>query len=105
MKIFNKDRKAIFLELQGEFRERYNVMESAVENYNSIVRDILDLRNEIINEVDDYTAKRTEKWQESEQAQNYEDFKSRWEEDADLEEIEIPDSATVDALDNLPNDV
>ena len=92
------------MRLQSESFEQFNAMETAIDNYNSMIREVRELRDEIVTAVDDYVAERSEKWQESERAGEYSDFKSFWE-DMELEEVDVPDSTPVDQLNELPTEV
>jgi len=104
MKGLNKDQKAQLETVRSELDMRFESLEQAIENYNSVIREAKDLRDEIVAAVDDYTSERSEKWQESERAGEYESFKSQWE-DLELEEVEIPDGASPLMLDDLPTEV
>ena len=92
------------MRLQSESFEQFNAMETAIDNYNSMIREVRELRDEIVTAVDDYVAERSEKWRESERAGEYADFKSFWE-DMELEEVDVPDSTPVDQLNELPTEV
>ena len=92
------------MRLQSESFEQFNAMETAIDNYNSMIREVRELRDEIVTAVDDYVAERSEKWQESERAGEYADFKSFWE-DMELEEVDVPDSTPVDQLNEPPTEV
>ena len=104
MKSLNKDQKAQLETVRIELNTHFELLEQAIENYNSVIREAKDLRDEIVAAVDDYTSERSEKWQESERAGEYESFKSQWE-DLELEEVEIPDGTSPLMLDDLPTEV
>jgi hypothetical protein len=66
----------------------------AISEYNGIIADAEEFRNEIVGRMDDYVDGRSEKWSESEAGENYTSWKDEWEgisfeEISTLEDLEI----------------
>jgi hypothetical protein len=70
----------------------------AISDYNSIITDADEFRNEIVGRMDDYVNERSEKWSESEVGENYSSWKDEWE-NLQLDEIEPMTNLQIDAVD------
>jgi DNA anti-recombination protein RmuC len=69
-----------------------------IAEYNGILNDADELRNEIVGRMEDYSGERSEKWSESEAGENYTAWMQEWQ-DISLEEIEAVDELTLDDFD------
>lgn len=88
--------------------ELKNPVEEALEKLNAALSDARDLRDEIVNDAEEYIGERSEKWQDGEAGQAVSEYKSSWEyaeiEEASIEfpeQIEMPD-IDPEVLVNLP---
>lgn len=108
---FNKLTAAVD-EYNDALSTMWGEVERAQRDYNEAVSDAIDFRDEIVGEVETYMGERSEKWQEGERAESYENFKSEWE-GVDLSESEMSaqDDLDVDVnnagdgLGNLPTEI
>lgn len=87
----------------------------ALADYNALLEEVSGWREDLLNEMNDYYDARSEKWQESDAATNFEAWRDEYE-GIDLDEVELPapdpltppidlDEAHANALDNLPTEV
>jgi hypothetical protein len=65
----------------------------AIAEYNGILNDADEFRNEIVGRMDDYANARSEKWTESETGQNFISWQDEWEQ---LDFQEMPDVPEMD---------
>ena len=89
----------------------WGLVESAQTDFNDVIAEASEWMSNISSDIDEYTSGRSEKWQESDKASLYSNWKDAF--DADLEEAEfekpddfelnIEDSAEV--LEQLPEEV
>jgi uncharacterized coiled-coil DUF342 family protein len=70
--------------------EAYNELVGEIEQYNEAVDEATTFRDMIVEEMENYVSERSEKWQEGEAAQAYEEWASQWR-DIDLEPLGIPE--------------
>lgn len=104
------------LERQGEVgdafsrcMEAYNELAGEIEKYNEVVEEATQFRDGIVEEMENYVSERSEKWQEGEAAQTYEEWVSQWR-DIDLEMLDIPEEPGepemnhADVLSDLPGE-
>lgn len=75
-------------------------VEEAATAYNSAVARARDFCSEVMSDMDSYEGARSEKWQESDAGQSFQDWKSEWE-NVDLEDFEPEFPATIDVPDNM----
>lgn len=67
-------------------------IETAVEEYNSAIAEAREFRDEIVQDIEDYMSERSDKWQESDKAEQYRAWQSEWEGiELDEMEFEMPD--------------
>lgn len=79
-----------------------------VTEYNGILNDADEWRNELVGRMEDYESARSEKWQEGDTGQNYISWREAWEqldlsELPDFEEIEAPEVDT-DELEQIASE-
>lgn len=94
-------------------------LEDAYTKVNEALTAATEWRDEIVNTMDEYASNRSDKWQESDAASSFEEWKGEWE-NAELDnldelefpeiEIELPELEEIDddkanAIDNLPEEV
>lgn len=86
-------------------------VETAVTEYNEKLSAARDFCGEIVSEMDSYEGERSDKWQESDAASSFQEWKGEWE-NIELEDFEpeFPDAMEVpdnpqEALDCLPDEV
>lgn len=84
--------------------ELFAEVEEAVDEYNSAVEDAEQFRTDITSEMEDYRADRSEKWQESDAGQQYQEWVSAWEEELRVIEISRPDPIDADEPEALSLD-
>jgi hypothetical protein len=82
--------------IRGELNE-------AINEYNGIITDADEFRNEIVGRMDDYVNARSEKWSDSDAGQNYNAWKDTWE-NVQLDQIELPEELTIDDVDFTEGD-
>jgi hypothetical protein len=84
------DKKTI--ELRDTLAEDLNVIgtevELAVDKYNAKVNEIKEWASEVASDIDSFMSDKSEKWQEGERGQAYEEWKSSYE-NFDLEELDV----------------
>ena len=88
-------------------------LEAAFDKVNETICQVRDWRDEIVGEMESYEGERSDKWQESDMASMFQDWKSEWEnaELDELDEFDFPtdleevDSSRADAIDALPESV
>lgn len=110
----------------GLLRDSHSGLDAAIEAYNTALEELQapvqaaldslnealaaarDLRDDVVNSIDDYVSERSERWQSSDAAQAVESYKGEWEyaelDDREIEfpaAIEMPD-LDADVLDSLP---
>jgi len=93
-------------------REAWGPVQVAIEAYNDVIREVEGFCGDVWNEIDNYINERSEKWQESDAASAFGEWRDSWQEisggEIELEEpedVEIPESETADAFSNLENEV
>ena len=99
-------------EFNGQLSEAWSGVEEAQSAFNEVVSDAAAFRDEIVSRMDDYIGERSEKWSESEAAQNYQAWKDEWE-GLDFAECQLgePDGVEIDidnaaeGLEQLPVEV
>lgn len=91
-------------EYNNKISELWQPLEDALTEYNNAVTDAQNFRDEIVGQMDDYIGERSEKWQEGDAGQAYQEWKDSWEalslepfevdqpEGIDLPEIEGPEA-------------
>ena len=92
--------------------DEWNQVEEAQVEYNQVLSELADWRDQIVSEIDEYVSERSEKWQEGEKASAYESWKSEFE-NLDFSECQLsaPDEVTLDvenpadAIEGLPEEV
>lgn len=125
MKKLTKDQEKTRTELVDALREKWTALEAvyaevnslitsklneAIGVYNGAISDVEGFRDEVTGAIEEYVDERSEKWQESDAASNYESWKGEWE-NLDLtaveevEELELPDSNVADELEGLQSEV
>jgi hypothetical protein len=82
-------------------------LKPAIEAYNNILDDMESFRDEIKGQMDDYFGERSDKWQEGDAGTAYQAWITEWENfDVshldEIEPIQEPEMAHVEAFDNLP---
>jgi hypothetical protein len=86
----------------GDYNETvadaFKSVEEAKDALNEAIKDGASLRDDIVAEMDEYVGERSEKWQESDAASEYEGWKSEWE-GCELEEVEIEKPEDIDMPD------
>lgn len=100
----------------GEVEEAHAAMREAIEAYNAkisafneAVDDARSFADDIVREIEEYVGERSEKWQQSDAAPSYEEWRSAWENwgSERLEEAEVPDApddAVIGELEELPQE-
>jgi DNA repair exonuclease SbcCD ATPase subunit len=85
-------------------------VETAVTDFNEKLGAARDFCEQIVSDMDNYESERSEKWQESDAASAFQDWKSEWEsvelEDLDVEfpeALEVPENPQ-ETLDGLPSE-
>jgi len=87
--------------------EAYEGVESAIGDYNESLATVIEWRDGIVQEMSDYQAERSDKWQEGDAGQQYQSWIDEWE-GLDLSEVEIPDMPDepdfehIDSIEQLP---
>jgi len=71
--------------------EAYQEFEPETKAYNEVIVEANDFVEEVSGEIRGYIDERTEKWQESERGQAFEEWSSAWEDALDEVEIEEPE--------------
>lgn len=79
--------------------EAKGAVESATETYNQALDNARTFCAEIVSLMEDYEGERSDKWQESDAASNFQDWKSEWE-NVDLEDFEPEFPEELGAPDN-----
>jgi hypothetical protein len=79
----------------------------ALAAYREAVQAAVNFVEDIGNEIESYMDDRSDKWRESDAASDYEEWKSAWQnfqpdEPEDYADLEAPEEAAADALDELP---
>jgi uncharacterized protein YukE len=82
---------------------------AAITRYNEAVSELESLRDDIVAEMESYVGDRSEKWQEGDAGQAYEEWKSEWEgldvSELDMiEALELPDTPHAAELEALPSE-
>lgn len=87
-------------------------MNDAIAAFNKIAEDAEGFVSDIVSSMDDYASEKSDKWQESDTGQAFEEWKSAWEgiaceafDDVSIEEVEMPDTDMIDDLENAPEEV
>ncbi|SRR5260370_19407025 len=75
--------------------EAWAPVEDAINMFNELVNNGQEFRDEVVNQMVDYTADKSEAWTEGERGQAYEEWKGAWEE-ASLEPIELEQPKDID---------
>jgi hypothetical protein len=82
---------------------------AAITRYNEAVSELEGLRDDIVAEMESYAGDRSEKWQEGDAGQAYEEWKGEWENldvselDA-VEALELPETPHAEELEALPSE-
>jgi hypothetical protein len=95
-----------------EVREKINALitgelNPAIAEYNGVLADATEFRDEIVGRMDDYISERSEKWAEGEAGESYTSWKDDWEavsldDMEDENELEIEEGCeTADELEGL----
>lgn len=121
-----KNRDAIYVDLQlaksnlddaviaynEKAAELYADAEDKLSEYNDVLERAREWRDEIVEEIDEYVSDRSDKWQESDAAQEIESWKSEFEglELDELtmekpEDLEMPNEIDDEVLNNVPEEV
>jgi uncharacterized coiled-coil DUF342 family protein len=112
MKRLSKDQIARRDDLLNQLRETAEQIERAVDEangaiqqYNTILVEVEIFRDDIISEMETYFDERSEKWQETDAATNYQDWKGQFEalETAELEQLEFT-ASLINELEALPDE-
>lgn len=80
--------------LQQQLEAKHAEMEAAINAYNSVVEEVDTWRDAIVSAIESYVENRSEKWQEGEKAQAYDEWKSSFE-DIDCDPIEVPEALSL----------
>lgn len=80
-------------------REAWQALNPAVESYNEIVREVEEFKTEIAAEIESYVDERSERWQASDAASSYEEWKRLYDEAFDEVSLDEPDDI------ELPDDI
>lgn len=87
--VLEKSANAFNAALSAALDEHWGPLEEAVEAYNAVIADANAWKGEISEEIEDYIGGRSEKWQESDKAREYEQWKAEFQDD--FEQIEMPE--------------
>jgi hypothetical protein len=84
-------------------------LNTAIDRYNEVVNNLDGLRDDVVAAMEEYAGDRSEKWQEGDAGQSYEEWKSEWEnldasELSKVEAIESIDTNHAEALEALPSE-
>ncbi len=91
-------------------QEAWEKIEEAVSSYNEAIAQASEFKEEVYSEAQEYYDERSEKWQESDKGQSYQEWIDEWEADLDEieveqpDELEVPDMEASDSLENLPDE-
>jgi len=77
----------------------------AQETYNEAVTALEEWCKEVAQSIEEYTANRSEKWQESEKASAYEEWKGQFEEELERCELEAPEPIEIEEMSDLECDL
>lgn len=94
MKRLSKDQRDRLSKLASEYEAAFGELCGAVTAYNQVLSDIEDLRSEIVEAIEEYTSERSDKWQESDAASQYEEWASAWQ-DLCLDAIDDPEEISL----------
>ena len=75
--------------------EPWGAVEDALEKYNSIVSDLESWKEDITSQIQEYIDERSEKWQEGDRGQAYQEWLSAYE-NTSIESVEMSMPDTVD---------
>lgn len=92
-------------EYNDAIEELWEPVEAAQQSYNEVISEANSLRQEIAGEIEEYMGERSEKWQESEKAAQYETWKERFSEDWDEIDLTKPDGLEFDEPEKLDLDI
>lgn len=102
---FKLDKKQ--LKAKAEFIDRLTAaaeeVKVAVNTYNEILEDVRTFVTEIHEQWDSDISEKSERWQEGDAGQAASDLKDTWE-GADLEDLDTPDVAHADTLQELADE-
>jgi len=83
-----------------EFEEKHGALAEAIGEYNLALASVIEWRDGIIQEMSDYQAERSDKWQEGDAGQAYQEWIDEWE-GLDLTEIEVPELGEMPEPDHI----
>lgn len=95
MRKLTKKQQKTWDDLKGKAEVAYNEMITKITEYNGILDELTTFRDEIVSQIDNYISDRSERWQETDAASNYEDWKQSWE-NLDLDNVDEPDELDLD---------
>lgn len=91
--------------------EAKDTVESAMSDFNEKAEAARSFCEEIVSEMENYEGERSDKWQESDAASSFQDWKGEWEgvsfDECDLdfaEPLDVPENPQ-EMIDNLPDEV
>lgn len=108
----NKEQKARLDKLREEYREAVTALKAEKDNaeaeiakavslvndrindLNAIIENANELRDQIQSEIADYIGEKSDKWQEGERGQAFEDWRAQW--DCEVETLDAVDEITIE---------
>jgi len=105
------DLDAVIEVYNAKLAELFALVQEALEVYNATIWDAQSFRTDLVSELEGYRDERSDKWQESDRGQAFEDWIQEWE-NLDLDEVtidepeplETPDVCHADDLDACAGD-
>lgn len=99
------------LKLVARIRAKFDDVErarhafnEAISSYNEVVEEANGFRDDIANEIRSYIDERSESWQASDRAMDYDEWQSQWSEELEwMEIILVDESDAATALEELPD--
>jgi peptidoglycan hydrolase CwlO-like protein len=73
-----------------ELEEKHNALAEAIGEYNGVVTEVAQWRDDIVGAMEEYQGERSDKWQEGDAGQQYQSWIDEWM-GLEFEEIEVPD--------------
>lgn len=79
---------------EAEIAKAVSLVNDRINDLNAIIENANELRDQIQSEIADYIGEKSDKWQEGERGQAFEDWRAQW--DCEVETLDSVDEITIE---------
>jgi hypothetical protein len=105
MKKLSSDQLKLRDSIAAKLRDKQEDIESAIAAYNDVVEEARSFCDDVASSIDDYMSEKSEKWNESDKADKYNEWKSEYEDFECDGLVEDQDFVSVDDFEMLSEEV